>query len=326
MSPLTWQAPAWLWLLLALPALALALVAWGRAGPRAAAAYADPRVLRVGPSRRARGLRGVAAGLALLAVAAGLVALARPSVAADSEARQSSVVIAIDLSQSMLKDDLAPTRLAAAVDAAERFLDEAPEDAAVGLVTFSDRARVVVAPERERTRTRAALMALGETREGTALGEAVDVALVALQTSGALDPPPASAAESPARVLVLTDGANSIRRALSPGQAAERAAALGVPIYTILLGDDPGRPDQPLPAETLAAMSTRTGGISAQSSTSADLARVFADIGSFLAPETELRDLSAYVAGAALGLLGAAAVLGALARPRAVRGPEAHPV
>ena len=118
---------------------------------------------------------------------------------------------------------------------------------------------------------------------------------------------------------MLTDGANSIRRATSPEAAAQRAASEGVPIYTILLGDDPGRPDQPLPAETLAAMATQTGGVFAQSTTSEDLRAVFADIGSIVAPVDELRELTVWVAGIAIALMALAAILAGLARPRPPR-------
>jgi Ca-activated chloride channel family protein len=122
-------------------------------------------------------------------------------------------------------------------------------------------------------------------------------------------------------VLVLTDGANSIRRATSPGAAAEQAAAAGVPVYTILLGDDPGRPDQPLPAETLSSMATRTGGIFAQSTTSADLQAVFADIGSIVTPTPVRRELTVWAAGLALALLALAALVAGLSRPRRREAP-----
>ena len=308
-----WQSPAWLWALLAVPALAAALVAWERSARRAAAAYADPRVMRVGPGPRARALRAAAAGLALLAVAGGAVAMARPSVESDEGRRQSSVVIALDVSRSMLREDLTPTRLDAAVDAARRFVDEAPDGTAVGLVTFAERAETVLVPTTDRARARAALEGLGEPRVGTALGEAVVVAIAALRSAGALEPPPATAAESPGRVLVLTDGANSIRRSVQPGQAAAQAVTARVPLYTILLGDDPGRPDQPTPPETLSEMAERTGGIYAQSTTTEDLRRVFADIGSIVAPVEELRELTVFVAAIAIALLAGAAALAALA-------------
>jgi Ca-activated chloride channel family protein len=222
----------------------------------------------------------------------------------------------------MFKDDLAPNRLAAAVDAARRFADEAPGDTAIGLATFADQASVVLAPTADQDAVDRALDGLGDTREGTALGEAVVTGLAALRSAGAIaDPPAADPSDSPGRLLVLTDGANSIgaRNATTPEASAERAAADGVPVYTILLGDDPGRPDQPLPAETLAAMATRTGGVFAQSTTADDLRAVFADIGSIVAPVEELRELTVWAAGGALGLLVVAALLAGLSRPRPPR-------
>jgi Ca-activated chloride channel family protein len=314
---MTWQSPHWLWALLALPLLAAGLIAWSRSRRSAARAWADPRVLAVGPSRRTMILRGAAAAVALLAVAAGIVAMARPSITATEKERRSTVMLTVDVSNSMLAKDLQPSRLQAAVSAAEQFVDEAPEGTAVGLTTFADRASVVLAPTTDRATAKAALERIGETREGTALGEAVVTSLGALRAAGAvLDTPPADPSDSPARILVLTDGANSIKHATTPEQAAERAGEDGVPIYTILLGDDPGRPDQPLPSETLAAMSTRTGGVFAQSVTTEDLRAVFADIGSIVAPTQKLRELTVYAVLVAIVLLGVAAVIAALSRPR----------
>ena len=315
-----WQSPGWLWALLILPLLAAGLVAWARSGRRAAVAWSDPAVMAVGPGRRTRAMRGAAGCVALLAVAAGIVALARPSVEATGQEQRSSVMITLDVSDSMVKTDLQPSRLAAAVEAAERFVEAAPEHTAIGITTFADRASVLLAPTTDRTTVRDALEGISDTREGTALGAAVTTSLAALQANGSVsDPPPADPSDSPGRIMVLTDGANSIKNATTPDAAAERAAAAGVPIYTILLGDDPGRPDQPLPSETLSSMANRTGGIFAQSTTTADLQAVFSDIGSVVAPVDELRELTVWVAAAAAGLLLLAALLAGLARPRPPR-------
>jgi Ca-activated chloride channel family protein len=324
---MTFQSPAWLWALLALPVLAAGLLAWSRTAHAAVRAYADPRVMGAGPGPRARRLRAGAAALALLAIGAGVVAMARPSVAAERDERRSAVVIALDVSRSMLKDDLAPTRLAAAVDAAKRFVRAAPDDTAVGLVTFADRAQVALAPTTDRDAVERALEGIGEAREGTALGEAVTVALGSLQSYGALDPPPARPEDAAGRVLVLTDGANSIRRRVAtPDEATTRAVAERVPVYTILLGDDPGRPDQPAPSEVLNAMSARTGGIHAQTTTASDLRQVFADIGGIVAPVEELRELTVWFALAALVLMLAAALAAGLAGLRgARRASSPHP-
>lgn len=317
---MSFQSPGWLWALLLLIPLAAGLVAWSRAGRGAAARWSDPAVMAVGPSRRARSFRAAAALVALLAVAAGVVAMARPSVEASANENRSSVMITLDVSESMTKTDLQPNRLASAIDAAERFAEAAPSGTSIGVTTFADRATVLLAPTKDRDAVRRTLEGITQTRVGTALGAAVSTSLAALDSVGAIgDTAPADPSDSAARILVLTDGANSIRKATTPEEAAERAAERGVPIYTILLGDDPGRPDQPLPSETLAAMATRTGGLFAQSTSTADLQAVFADIGSIVAPVPRLRELTVWVAAIALALLGAAALLASFARPRGPR-------
>lgn len=314
---MSFQSPGWLWALLLLIPLAVGLVAWANESRRAGARWADPAVMAVGPTRRARSMRAAAAAVALLAVAAGVVAMARPSVDATAEERRSSVMITLDISESMVKTDLQPSRLASAIDAAERFAEAAPGDTAIGVTTFAESAEVILAPTTDRDAVRGALRGVTETRIGTALGAAVTTSLAALDSSGAIpDTPPADPSDSAGRILVLTDGANSIRRATTPEAAAERAAEVGVPVYTILLGNDPGRPDQPLPSETLAAMSTRTGGLFAQTTTTEDLQAVFADIGSIVAPVPELRELTVWVVAIALALLAVAALLAGLAHPR----------
>jgi Ca-activated chloride channel family protein len=319
---MSFQSPVWLWALLVIAPLALAALAWSRAGARAGRLWSDPAVMAVGPTGRTRAWRAGALALALLAVASGVVAMARPSVDDTVDERRSSVMITLDVSESMTKTDLSPTRLAAALDAARRFAGAAPAETAIGLTTFADNTSVVLEPTTDRERLRSALDGITETRVGTALGAAVTTSLAALDAAGAVaDPPPSDPSDSPARILVLTDGANSIGAALAatPEEAAERAAAAGVPIYTILLGDDPGRPDQPLPAETLAGMSTRTGGVFAQSTSSADLVAVFTDIGAIIAPVPTERELTVWAAAAAIALLALAALLAGLGRPRTVR-------
>ena len=263
-------------------------------------------------------MRAGAFAVTLLAVAAGIVAMARPSVEATEQEQRSSVMITLDVSDSMDQTDIQPSRLAAAIDAAERFVDAAPSDTSVGVTTFADRASVLLAPTKDRDKIHAALTGIKDTREGTALGAAVTTSLAALQANGSVsDPPTSEPSDSPGRILVLTDGANWIKKATTPGAAAERAAASGVPIYTILLGDDPGRPDQPLPSETLSAMANRTGGLFAQSTTNADLQAVFADIGSIVRPGGRAARADGAVARRApRGCWLLAALIAGLSRPR----------
>jgi Ca-activated chloride channel homolog len=306
--PVIWRNPHWLWALLALPILIAALIAWARDRKRTSATYADPRLIDLTPSRRVRVLRVVAASFAVLAAGLGIVAMARPARSADGKQARSTIMLAIDTSKSMTKTDIAPNRLAAGVDAARRFLEVAPKESAIGFVTFAGNAVVRVSPVTDRDEVRRALDDLPIT-EGTAIGDAVQTSLSAIQGSGALAEAPEAAESSPARILLLTDGANS--SGSSPLDAATRAATLRVPIYTVLLGNDPGRPGELTPAETLSTLATQTRGIYTQSTSTADLRRVFEDIGVALALVQRLEELTVWFVLAAIIMLLLAA--GALA-------------
>ena len=300
---MTWKSPGWLWALLTLPVLAGALVAWSRDRARAGATYADPRLIDLRPPRRVRLLRIVAAALAVLTAGMGIVALARPALPTDAKEPRSTIMLAIDTSKSMAKTDLLPSRLAAGVEAARRFLAVAPKDAAIGLVTFDNGAVVRVSPVTDRGQVSRALGNL-PIGEGTAIGDAVLAALSAIQGSGALAQTPQSSGTSPARILLLTDGANSAGS--NPLDAAARAAASRVPVYTFLLGNDPGRSDQLRPTEMLTALANQTGGVFTQSTSAPDLKRVFEDIGVAVASVQRQDEVTVYAVIAAILLLLAA--------------------
>ena len=315
-----WRSPNWLWALLVLPLLAAAMIAWARDRKRAGAAYADPRLIDLTPPRRVRTLRVVAALLAVLATGLGIVAMARPARGVDGKETRSTIMLAIDTSKSMTKTDIAPTRLAAGVDAARRFLEAAPKEAAIGFVAFANNAVVRASPVTDRDVVSRALDDLPIT-EGTAIGDAVLASLSAIQGSGALAQVPETAETSPARILLLTDGANSAGS--SPLDAAARAAELRVPIYTVLLGNDPGRPDELSPSETLSTLATQTSGVFTQSTSTQDLSRVFEDIGVSLASVQRFDELTVWVVLAAILLLllaaGALAASELRSRPIAAR-------
>jgi Ca-activated chloride channel family protein len=309
------EEPQWLVLLLLVPLAVAGLALAVRRRRRLAAAYADPRLVRHALPRRTRVVRVAAAALALLALTSAVVAAAQPVRTVQDRRDQGAVMVAIDTSKSMQEDDLQPTRLAAALEAARRFIEDAPEDVRIGFVEFGDTATVVASP----TADRAALAEVIDTRftrvrVGTAIGDAITLSLNALQADGVLTPPAATPQESAGRVLLLTDGAQSAGT-VSPEDGAQRAAAVRVPVYTILLGDDPGRADQAAPADILAQVSSTTGGVAAQTTTTEDLQRVFADIGKMVAPRPRVQELAWIPAAAALLLLITAGLVAVTASP-----------
>ncbi|MDH3225506.1 MAG: VWA domain-containing protein [Thermoleophilia bacterium] len=313
-GPIVFQAPEWLLAVLLVPVLGVLGLLWWRRAGRAAAAYADPRLVDVRSPRWSRNAQLLGGLLGLLAITALAVGAARPSVDVTREEERGTVILAIDTSLSMRKDDLQPSRLVAASDAAKRLLGEAPDSTAIGLVNFADRARTLVTPTVERAVVAAALDDLPEPREGTALGDAVATSLSLLSGAGVLEEIPANSQDSPARIVLLTDGARTL--GLEPSAAAARAQAVQVPVFTILVGDDPPHPRFGDPRETLALLATQTGGTYTQTTDDADLARVFEDIGKTLTPVQRLRELTVWLVAAALGLLSLAGLVLALGRPR----------
>ena len=276
--------------------------------------------------------------LYLAAIAALALGMARPVVVLPVPREEATIVLAIDVSRSMLATDVDPSRLDAAKRAASDFVDHLPDDFRVGLVAFSTGARIVVEPTTDRARV---LDAIGSLRAeaGTALGDAIALSVEAATIGTSAANPGASPGTSPGAspgrgaepadpdadleapvvaTVLLSDGANSTG-ALEPVEAAERAAAAGVPVYTIALGTDRGIVDvptgdgrvEPLPVppdpETLATVAELTGGRFFEAPSADDLAAIYESLGSrvgFVEEEQEVTQLFA-AGGLLLVLVGA---------------------
>lgn len=259
--------------------------------------------------------------LALAALAALVVALARPEVTMAVPREEATVVLAMDSSGSMTATDVAPSRMAAAREAASRFVEELPEDFRVGLVSFSDQADVVAPPTHDRGEIVAALGSL-RASNGTALGDAIARSVEAGRS--ALDEDATRSGEAPPLVvLVLSDGANTTGD-YEPLEAAALAADAGIPVYTVALGTEDGviqGPDDnggtrtiqvPPDPETLAAVAESTGGEFFDAPNDEDLRAVYDEIGSQVGTVSEQREVTNLFAGAGGLLLLAGAALSAL--------------
>jgi Ca-activated chloride channel homolog len=252
------------------------------------------------PGRR----RHVPALLALAALAALLVAMARPQAVVAVPREEATVVLTMDSSASMTATDVAPSRLDAAKSAASTFLDGLPERFRAGLVTFSSSVRVLEEPTEDREAVRSSLDSI-EGDIGTALGDAIE-ASVAVATDPEAEE---GAGEKPlSAVLLLSDGANSTGS--EPLAVLDQAKEAGVPIYTIALGTEAGTVEitndygqtetysVPPDPETLRQIAEETGGRFFKAPTQADLEAVYEEIGSQVSTENEERELTAAFAGA----------------------------
>ncbi|MGN9907198.1 VWA domain-containing protein [Phytohabitans sp. LJ34] len=309
---MSFESPVRLWLLVGVAAIAVLYLVLQRRRSRYAVRFTNLRLLdRVAP-KRPGWRRHVAATLFLSMLALLVVGFARPSDEVRVPRERATVIVAVDVSLSMMATDVAPDRLTSAKSAARDFVQGLPEEFNVGLVGFAGNASVFVAPVTDREAMYNGIERLEEGsagEQGTAIGEAIYAALGSIQS---LD---AEAAEEtpPARVVVLSDGANTAGR--DPDEASAAATAAGVPVDTIAFGTESGaiegagrRMSVPVDGETLDAVARQTGGTYHQAGSSDELRAVYEDIGSSVGYTTERQDVSARFIGIGLVLaLGAAA-------------------
>ena len=193
-----------------------------------------------------------ALGLIVAAVVA-TMAFARPVVAGETRESTQLVVLAIDTSISMEAEDVSPSRVDAAREAAGAFLDSVPEGVAVGVVGFDGVARNLISPTTRIDAVRRVIdgsinhNGLGE---GTAIGEAVFLGIEAIEASGSeTEDEPATSEEAVGTIVVLSDGETTMGR--SNDEAATAARSAGIPVHTIAFGTDAGTIWTPSKARSL---------------------------------------------------------------------------
>jgi len=181
-----------------------------------------------------------------------------------------TIVLVMDVSESMDATDVAPDRLAAAEAAAKAFLDKLPPDFRVGLATFAGEARLAVAPTQARREVVNALSALTTSR-GTVIGDGLSVALDTIE----------EVREGGDAVAVLLSDGQDTGSSVTPREAAERASELGVPVFTILLGQVTGE-GAGANLDAMGEIATTSGGESFTAEPANELTSRFENLGSEL--------------------------------------------
>jgi Ca-activated chloride channel family protein len=313
-----WEAPWLLGLLVLLPLLAWlarrpvsrqAAVLWGR--------------VPEGVGMRSRLVRAVSV-LPWLSLALAVVALARPQQGlrlSETESRGVDIVLAIDISPSMSAQDFQPrNRLGVAIETAREFIRHRPHDR-IGLVGFAATAfsQCPLTLDHEALEELLNGLDFGLAEDGTAIGMGLATAVARLRDS-----------RTPSKVIVLlTDGANN-RGQIDPLTGADLARALGVKVYTILVGrgglvpvlvPDPIAGRRPVMMQmdvdpvTLGQIAQRTGGRFYRATDAAALAGIYGEIDRLERVPVrsieyrEYRDLGPLALGAAALLLAGFALL-----------------
>jgi Ca-activated chloride channel family protein len=165
----------------------------------------------------------------LLAIALLIVALARPqstSKSRDVTIEGIDIVMAMDVSSSMLAQDLRPDRLEAAKEVAAEFIEGRPDDR-IGLVIFSGESFT----QSPLTSDHSMIMNLfkdiqsGMIEDGTAIGDGMATSINRLKESDAISKV----------IILITDGVNN-SGSIDPLSAAEIAKIYGIRIYTVGVG------------------------------------------------------------------------------------------
>jgi Ca-activated chloride channel family protein len=200
-----------------------------------------------------------------------------------------TVMLVLDASESMNRTDVQPTRLEAARQAAGVFLDELPEELQVGMVTFAGQPALLVAPDEPRAAVAAALDGL-EVGEGTVIGDGLSTALDSIEAEWEAN------GSGPAAVVLLSDGRDT-GSAVPPEQAAERAAQLGIPVHTVVLGEAAATGGGGEASAVLEEMAATTEGSSFTATTAGGLIDVYRTLQTRLTTELAISDYGAVFVG-----------------------------
>jgi Ca-activated chloride channel family protein len=307
---MSFQSPLWLLALLVIAALVAFYVVLQLRRKAYAARFTNVALLGSLVPKRPGWRRHLAFGVVALGLATLVVSLAVPSTEVRVPRERATVVMAVDVSLSMQATDIEPDRFRAMQKAAKEFVDVLPGRINLGLVSFAGTATNLVPPTTDRAQVANAIDHL-DLAESTAIGEAIFTSLTAIENfQSTID----TATEDlpPARIVLLSDGYNTVGRADT--QAIDAARAAGVPVSTIAFGTDYGTLDLegetvPVPVDrtTLRAIADDTGGSYSEAASAAELEQVYADLGSQIGYTTEPKDVSYWFVrgGVLLALIGA---------------------
>ncbi len=308
-------------LFLGLLAAAALIVGAVLAGRRRRAALAAAGVSVGGRRNNQLGLWLSVGGVVLLAVA-----VAGPAAALPVGRSAGTVILAMDASNSMTADDVAPNRLAAAQQAALAFIDAQPDTVDIGVVGFDQGSLTTSPPSADRAASKAAVQSM-RTAGGTSLAAAILGSLsaitgktVTIGEDGAL---PDLGYWGSATIVLFSDGEDAGGAAAGGGPSAAVAAAStiaqnsGVHIETVGVGTAAGttvevegfRLHTALDTENLTAIAQATGGAYHPASDTAELADVASTIDLRLTVAKQDVPLAGAFIAVALALLAVGAVL-----------------
>jgi Ca-activated chloride channel family protein len=298
--------PGWLLVLAAIPVVVAVQLLLARRRRRYAVRFPALGTLAAVVPRRGGWRRHVPVVLLLAALAGMAIAMARPERTVAVPIDKASVMLVTDTSNSMIADDVGPSRLQAAQKAARTFIDEVPDGLELGAVAYSTGPYNVLPPTEDKNEVRALIDSL-QPDGATATGDALQAALDALSRQRGTD-----GRRAPAAIVLLSDGQTTAGR--DPLQVAAIAKRDRVPIYTVALGTPdgtipgPGGTTVPVPPDpvTLRRIAEITGGQAYTVADASSLQAVYERLGSRIGSRHETREMTSGFAAIGAVLLAAA--------------------
>jgi Mg-chelatase subunit ChlD len=172
--------------------------------------------------------------LQLIAVSVGIIILSRPQFGSkieDVKKQGVEVIIALDVSNSMLAEDIQPDRLTRAKQAISRLVDNLDNDK-IGLIVFAGDAYIQIPVTTDYISAKMFLSSINPNivpKQGTAIGAAIDLGIRSF-----------SPGEGKSKaMIIITDGENHED---DPIKAAEEASKAGIVIHTLGIGSTEGVP------------------------------------------------------------------------------------
>ena len=236
------------------------------------------------PTLRQR-LKHLPFALWCLACVAVIAALARPQSTSGGQnvtTEGIDIVLALDLSASMLAEDLKPNRIEAAKKVAREFIDGRPTDR-IGLVVFSGESftQCPITSDHSVLKNLISSLQSGMLADGTAIGEGLATAVNRIRGSKAKSKV----------IILLTDGVNNIGE-VSPQTAGDIAKTFNIRVYTIGVGTQGmapypvrtpfGMQTQMVPVDideaTLKTISALTGGKYFRATRTSELKEIYSEI------------------------------------------------
>lgn len=325
---MNFAAPWYLLLLLLVPAAIWALRFLEGQRRRTALEYADAPLLAGVLQRGNRAHSSWPRNLQLIALAALLFTASKPAATLSLPQNKAAIVIALDASRSMIATDVTPTRLEVAKSVIKKFVELAPADTRIGLVTFSESAASVIPVTTDRTQLLEKLAAV-KVSSSTSLADPLVAGVKSLPgRKDAVIPnelrlraaPPATGAAPaappidlnalpPGAILLLSDGVSNNSRS-DPKVAAKFAKDHKVRIYTVAIGKEGGAVANidgqnyfiPFDPKSLEQIAQLTDGKAVLPS-DANLEAVFKELGTAIRWEPTKLELGGLLSGLAVALL-----------------------